>query len=189
MFSPLNYGDSLFPTSYINSITKYPKVLPRVLLRPLEFINVRSRILAYTKQPPIPLTALAIKRRLRLGLSRLHRRLRCSIIWFGSSSGMAISGMYREGRSVGNCAYGWHVPISCVIGFLAMFAVLKWNPDTRSEAYAASVTTRPACSMKNYISRGNRQDQPQLGDIGPSRIFSGCISGQAMADRQETWQL
>jgi hypothetical protein len=52
-FYPLNYEDSLFTRCYVNSITKYANVLPKVLLRPLQFSNVRPRILAYAKQPSI----------------------------------------------------------------------------------------------------------------------------------------
>jgi hypothetical protein len=37
----------------VNFTTKYANVLPKVLLRPLQFIDVRPRILAYAKQPSI----------------------------------------------------------------------------------------------------------------------------------------
>lgn len=104
-FYPLNYEDSLFPTSYINSITKYPKVLPRVLLRPLQFINVRSRILADTKQPPIRLTDLAIKQD---GYDWAFLAYTVcfggSMIWFGSSSGWPFRVCIAREDSVGNCA-------------------------------------------------------------------------------------
>jgi hypothetical protein len=53
LFYPLNYEDSLFTTCYVNFITKYANVLPKVLLRPLQFSNVRPRILACAKQPSI----------------------------------------------------------------------------------------------------------------------------------------
>ena len=52
-----------------------------------------------------------------------------SMIWFGSSAGVAISNLYPEARSVGPWVrHGWHVTVAYVAGFLAMLALLGWNP-------------------------------------------------------------
>ena len=48
-----------------------------------------------------------------------------SMIWFGSSAGVALSNMYPEARSVGLwLRHGWHIAIAYVAGFLVMFALL-----------------------------------------------------------------
>jgi Na+/H+ antiporter NhaD/arsenite permease-like protein len=46
-----------------------------------------------------------------------------SMVWFGSSAGVALTTLYPEGRSVAKwLRYGWYVPASYFIGFAAMLA-------------------------------------------------------------------
>ena len=53
-----------------------------------------------------------------------------SMIWFGSSAGVAISNMYPQAKSVGEwLLHGWHVAVAYVIGFFVMLAILGWKPD------------------------------------------------------------
>ena len=53
-----------------------------------------------------------------------------SMIWFGSSAGIAIASQFIEARSVVRwLRAGWHVPLAYIAGFLVMLAVLGWNPD------------------------------------------------------------
>jgi hypothetical protein len=52
-----------------------------------------------------------------------------SMIWFGSSAGVAISNLYPQARSVGAwIRHGWHVPLAYVIGFGVMLVLLGWRP-------------------------------------------------------------
>jgi hypothetical protein len=52
-----------------------------------------------------------------------------SMIWFGSSAGVAITNMFPEGRSVGGwLKAGWHVALAYVVGFFVMLAVAGWHP-------------------------------------------------------------
>jgi len=78
----------------------------------------------------IPLTALAIKQGgYDWGMLAYAVGFGGSMIWFGSSAGVAISNMYPEAKSVGRwLAGGWHVVIGYVVGFLVMLALLGWNP-------------------------------------------------------------
>jgi Na+/H+ antiporter NhaD/arsenite permease-like protein len=47
-----------------------------------------------------------------------------SMIWFGSSAGVALSNMYPEAKSVGRwLRHGWHVGLAYVIGFFVMLAI------------------------------------------------------------------
>jgi Na+/H+ antiporter NhaD/arsenite permease-like protein len=47
-----------------------------------------------------------------------------SMVWFGSSAGVALTNLFPEGRSVIQwLRLGWFVPIAYVFGFLAMLAV------------------------------------------------------------------
>ena len=52
-----------------------------------------------------------------------------SMIWFGSSAGVAISNLYPEARSVWAwLKAGWHVALAYVAGFLVLLATLGWRP-------------------------------------------------------------
>jgi Na+/H+ antiporter NhaD/arsenite permease-like protein len=79
----------------------------------------------------IPLTALAIKKGgYDWGYLAYTVGFGGSMIWFGSSAGVAISNMYPEAKSVGRwLRHGWFVALAYVIGFFVMFAILGWQPD------------------------------------------------------------
>ena len=52
-----------------------------------------------------------------------------SMIWFGSSAGVALCSRFPEGRSVGAWLRGgWHVALGYVVGFFVLLAVLGWHP-------------------------------------------------------------
>jgi len=54
-----------------------------------------------------------------------------SMIWFGSSAGVAITNLFPEGRSVGQwLRHGWHVAVGYVAGFFVLLALLGWHPST-----------------------------------------------------------
>mgnify|MGYP003445122483 FL=1 len=54
-----------------------------------------------------------------------------SMIWFGSSSGVAITNLFPEARSVGAWLRGgWHVALAYVAGFAAIMLVMGWHPHT-----------------------------------------------------------
>ena len=79
----------------------------------------------------IPLTALALKQGGHdWGFLAYTVGFGGSMIWFGSSAGVAISNMYPEARSVGLwLRHGWFVAVSYIVGFFVMFAIVGWNPD------------------------------------------------------------
>lgn len=79
----------------------------------------------------IPLTALALKQGgYDWGYLAYAVGFGGSMIWFGSSAGVALSNMYPEARSVGRwVGQGWPVAVAYVAGFLVMLAVLGWHPD------------------------------------------------------------
>jgi Na+/H+ antiporter NhaD/arsenite permease-like protein len=94
----------------------------------------------------IPLTALAIKQGgYDWGFVAYAVGFGGSMIWFGSSAGVAISSMYPDARSVGKwLRHGWYVAVAYVIGFFAMLAVWNWHPDAphplKVEATAQLIT-------------------------------------------------
>jgi Na+/H+ antiporter NhaD/arsenite permease-like protein len=79
----------------------------------------------------IPLTALAIKQGdYDWGVLAYAVGFGGSMIWFGSSAGVAVAGLMREARSVGRwLSEGWPVAIAYVAGFFLLLAVLGWRPE------------------------------------------------------------
>jgi Na+/H+ antiporter NhaD/arsenite permease-like protein len=52
-----------------------------------------------------------------------------SMLWFGSSAGVAVSNLFPQARSVGQwLRQGWHVVLSYVVGFAVLMAILGWHP-------------------------------------------------------------
>jgi Na+/H+ antiporter NhaD/arsenite permease-like protein len=79
----------------------------------------------------IPLTALALRQGgYDWGFLAYAVGFGGSMIWFGSSAGVALSNMYPEAKSVGAwLKAGWHIALAYVIGFFVLLAVLGWHPD------------------------------------------------------------
>ena len=86
----------------------------------------------------IPLTALALKQGgYDWGYLAYCVGFGGSMIWFGSSAGVALSNMYPEAKSVGLwLRHGWHVALAYVVGFVVMLALLGWHPDAGSRKHA-----------------------------------------------------
>jgi Na+/H+ antiporter NhaD/arsenite permease-like protein len=102
----------------------------------------------------IPLTALALRQGgYDWGMLAYAVGYGGSMIWFGSSAGVAMSNMYPEAKSVGRwLRHGWHVTLAYVVGFLVMLALLGWHPtDKRGKALSASCTAEYTIAV--YCSR------------------------------------
>ena len=78
----------------------------------------------------IPLTALALQQGgYDWALLAFSVGFGGSMIWFGSSAGVALSNIYPETRSVvAWVKEGWMVAVAYLIGFIAMLLLLGWNP-------------------------------------------------------------
>ena len=79
----------------------------------------------------IPLTALALKQGgYDWGYLAYAVGFGGSMIWFGSSAGVALANQYPEAKSVGRwITQGWPVAVAYVVGFFVMLAILGWHPD------------------------------------------------------------
>ncbi|MFZ4399534.1 MAG: hypothetical protein ACOYO1_05845 [Bacteroidales bacterium] len=54
-----------------------------------------------------------------------------SMIWFGSSAGVALSNMYPEAKNTYKyITKGWHVTIAYIISFFVMISIVGWHPHT-----------------------------------------------------------
>jgi Na+/H+ antiporter NhaD/arsenite permease-like protein len=79
----------------------------------------------------IPLTALALKQGgYDWGVLAYAVGFGGSMIWFGSSAGVAICNMFPEARSTRQwLAEGWRVALGYLAGFAVLVAALGWNPE------------------------------------------------------------
>jgi Na+/H+ antiporter NhaD/arsenite permease-like protein len=79
----------------------------------------------------IPLTALALKQGgYDWGYLAYAVGFGGSMIWFGSSAGVALANLFPEAKSVGLwLRHGWHVALAYVIGFFVLLTVLGWHPN------------------------------------------------------------
>ena len=78
----------------------------------------------------IPLTALALKQGgYDWGMLAYTVGFGGSMVWFGSSAGVAVSNLFPEAKSVGSwLKSGWHVAVAYVAGFAVLLAVVGWSP-------------------------------------------------------------
>jgi uncharacterized membrane protein len=53
-----------------------------------------------------------------------------SMIWFGSSAGVAITSKFHEARSVFSwLKAGWHIAVAYVLGFFVLLFLWGWEPE------------------------------------------------------------
>jgi Na+/H+ antiporter NhaD/arsenite permease-like protein len=94
----------------------------------------------------IPLTALALRQGgYDWGFLAYAVGFGGSMIWFGSSAGVALCNMYPQGRSV--VAWikgGWHVAVGYVLGYAVLMAVVGWNPEGHAGKPSAPAVESPA---------------------------------------------
>ena len=91
----------------------------------------------------IPLTALALRQGgYDWGFLAYAVGFGGSMIWFGSSAGVALASMFPQARSVGAWVTGgWHVSVGYVIGFAVLLFTLGWHPDAPRKSNPAPAAT------------------------------------------------
>jgi Na+/H+ antiporter NhaD/arsenite permease-like protein len=124
---PETFKGSLFLLSLVTCASMMPvEALPAALWQTALGLGFVSAVF-----DNIPLTALALKQGgYDWGYLAYAVGFGGSMIWFGSSAGVALSNMYPEAKSVGLwLRHGWHVTLAYVVGFAVMLAVVGWHPD------------------------------------------------------------
>jgi Na+/H+ antiporter NhaD/arsenite permease-like protein len=113
----------------------------------------------------IPLTALALKQDgYDWGFLAFAVGFGGSMIWFGSSAGVALSNMYPEAKSVGRWLYhGWHVALAYVVGFFCLLLLVGWHPQPLNKGGAAPV---PAAAAPAAVARPQSEPAAPIGAPG-----------------------
>jgi len=80
-----------------------------------------------------------------------------SMIWFGSSAGVAITNEFPEARNVFLwIKKGWHVIVAYILGFFVLYFLLGWQPTSNSKH------TEPAIKCKDKNCKGSAKAITQL---------------------------
>ena len=136
----------------------------------------------------IPLTALALKQGgYDWGFLAYAVGFGGSMIWFGSSAGVALTNMYPEAKSVGLwLKHGWHVTLAYMVGFAVLLFTLGWQPHAPHKSAPAVARGLPSlCASWKYIPaashRPEAQDEGTQTDLDRGRRECG-ISGLRKSD-------
>jgi Na+/H+ antiporter NhaD/arsenite permease-like protein len=118
----------------------------------------------------IPLTALALKQGgYDWGFLAFAVGFGGSMVWFGSSAGVALSNMYPQAKSVGAwLKAGWHITVAYVIGFVVMLVVLGWHPQPKARYVAAPA----AASQLAAKPQATKAEDPLLPPVEKSDGYS-----------------
>jgi Na+/H+ antiporter NhaD/arsenite permease-like protein len=95
----------------------------------------------------IPLTALALHQGgYDWGFLAYAVGFGGSMIWFGSSAGVALCNAFPEGKSVGAwLRHGWSIAVAYVVGFFVLLAFHGWAPhDQHTREMRGTVEAAPA---------------------------------------------
>jgi Na+/H+ antiporter NhaD/arsenite permease-like protein len=147
---PIRQPDwSLLPSTFKGTLFLLSLVLAASLM-PVEQLPAASSVtvlgLGFVSAvfDNIPLTALALKQGgYDWGFLAYAVGFGGSMLWFGSSAGVALSNNFPEAKSAWLwIKHGWHVALAYVVGFAVMSAVLTWQPTPKTKgAIAPSVAS------------------------------------------------
>ena len=102
----------------------------------------------------IPLTALALKQGgYDWGFLAYAVGFGGSMIWFGSSAGVALSNQFPQAKSVGLwLRHGWHVALAYVVGYAILFAIMGWHPQAKRD----KVPVRAERSQETLVAKSDQ---------------------------------
>lgn len=117
----------------------------------------------------IPLTKLALDQgHYDWGMLAYSVGFGGSMIWFGSSAGVAITNKFPEGRNVIEWVKrGWHVIAAYIIGFFTLYLILGWEPADTKEHKIINCPV-PGCPMA-----GKEEAMLLNNMVYPELIFPG----------------
>jgi Na+/H+ antiporter NhaD/arsenite permease-like protein len=117
---------SLFLIALVHSASLMPvEALPRATSTTTLALGLISSVF-----DNIPLTKLALAQGgYDPALLAYSVGLGGSMVWFGSSAGVAVSGLFPESKSVVKwLRHGWHVPLAFAVGYLMLWGIHGWKP-------------------------------------------------------------
>jgi Na+/H+ antiporter NhaD/arsenite permease-like protein len=105
----------------------------------------------------IPLTKLALEQNgYDWGMLAYAVGFGGSMIWFGSSAGVAITTKFHEARSVFKwIKAGWHVTVAYILGFFVLLFIMGWEPLPYKKKTGAANTPQ-STEQQISVREGNK---------------------------------
>jgi Na+/H+ antiporter NhaD/arsenite permease-like protein len=122
--------DSLKGTVFLLALVLSASLMPVSGLPPASWQTALSLGFISAIFDNIPLTALALKQGgYDWGILAYAVGFGGSMVWFGSSAGVAVSNLFPEAKSVtGWLRAAWWLPPAYIIGFFVAIGLLGWRP-------------------------------------------------------------
>ncbi len=122
--------DAFKGSIFLLSLVTCASMMPVEKLPPASWISTLALGFISSVFDNIPLTALALKQGgFDWGFLAYAVGFGGSMIWFGSSAGVALSNLFPEAKSVGQwLRHGWFVAVGYVVGFVAILVINGWHP-------------------------------------------------------------
>jgi Na+/H+ antiporter NhaD/arsenite permease-like protein len=123
--------EALKGSVFLLSLVICASMMPVEQLPPASWLSATALGFVSAVFDNIPLTALALKQGgYDWGVLAFAVGFGGSMLWFGSSAGVALSNLFPEARSAGAWVRGgWHVPVGYVAGMAVLLLTLGWNPQ------------------------------------------------------------
>jgi hypothetical protein len=117
-------------TAFLLCLVTAASLMPVERLPPAAWVTTLGLGFVSAVFDNIPLTKLALEQGgYDWGMLAYAVGFGGSMIWFGSSAGVALTNMFPEGRSVLDwLKHGWYVAVAYVVGFAVLLLTLGWHP-------------------------------------------------------------
>jgi len=132
--------ETLKGSVFLLSLVLCASLMPVEELPPASWISALALGFVSAVFDNIPLTALAIKQGgYDWGMLAYAVGFGGSMLWFGSSAGVALSNLFPQAKSVGAWVrHGWHVALAYVAGFAVFMLLVGWQPAPPPSGQAAA---------------------------------------------------
>ena len=133
-------GESLKGTIFLLSLVSCASMMPVETLPAASWHSVFGLGFISAVFDNIPLTALAIKQDgYDWGFLAYAVGFGGSMLWFGSSAGVALSNMYPEAKSVTQwLRHGWHVILAYMAGYAILVVLVGWHAEPLNKSLPLS---------------------------------------------------
>lgn len=122
--------DAIKGSVFLLALVTCASMMPVEKLPPASWLSTLALGFISAVFDNIPLTALALKQGgYDWGFLAYAVGFGGSMMWFGSSAGVAVSNLFPEAKSVVQwLRHGWFIAVGYVAGFFALLLVLGWQP-------------------------------------------------------------
>lgn len=167
---PVTFKGSLFLLSLVTCAS----MMPVEQLPPASWYSALTLGFVSAVFDNIPLTALALKQGgYDWGILAYAVGFGGSMVWFGSSAGVALSNLYPHAKSVGAWVkHGWHVPLAYLFGFAALLVALGWRPVPIGAGVASSAHGNSMHHVRHVVPH-HATARPALAMVPPLRETEG----------------